>query len=81
MTNLDPSTIAILESLTVSDRAKLAAFLIDSLESETEIDSEDAWDDEIARRIADLRTGKTITVSKRDALKMIMAENDEPETT
>lgn len=77
----DPATIANLNRLTTSERAILAAFLIESLESEIDDDAEDAWESEIARRMAELRTGRTKTVPKGIALELMLAEKDEPETS
>jgi len=51
--------------LPVEERAALANTLLDSLETTTESASqsvEDAWDEEVARRIADLSAGKAVTV-------------------
>jgi len=63
MSNLDPASIANLKSLTMTERANLAAFLIDSLETDPDVDAEVAWEKEIACRIADLQSGKSKTVS------------------
>jgi putative addiction module component (TIGR02574 family) len=52
-------------SLSADERAALANTLLDSLETTNEsvIGSvEDAWDQEVARRIEDLKTGKAVTV-------------------
>ena len=40
------------------DRAALARFLIDSLNGETDVDAEDAWDAELARRAEEIRSGQ-----------------------
>ena len=42
------------------DRAELAHFLIGSLESEVDDDAETAWDQELARRVADIRAGRVV---------------------
>jgi putative addiction module component (TIGR02574 family) len=52
--------------LPVADRGKLAGRLLESLEPATQDSPEaiaNAWDEEIARRIADLDAGRTQTVS------------------
>jgi putative addiction module component (TIGR02574 family) len=52
-------------SLSADERAALANTLLDSLETTNEsvIGSvEDAWDQEVARRIEALKTGKAVTV-------------------
>ncbi len=48
-------------ALSADERAALANTLLDSLEATNE-SVEDAWDQEVARRIQDLRTGKAVTV-------------------
>ncbi len=48
-------------ALPVDQRAALANSLLDSLEG-TDESAQNAWDDEVARRIEDLRTGKAVTV-------------------
>ena len=40
------------------ERGRLAAMLIDSLETEVDDDAEQAWSDEIQRRIDDIDTGR-----------------------
>ena len=40
------------------DRAALARFLIDSLDEEVDLDDEDAWDAELARRAEEIRSGQ-----------------------
>jgi putative addiction module component (TIGR02574 family) len=48
-------------ALPVDERAALANTLLDSLETTTQ-SVQEAWDEEVARRIEDLRAGKTVTV-------------------
>jgi putative addiction module component (TIGR02574 family) len=50
-------------ALPEKDRADLAASLIDSLDSEVDVEVEAAWQEEIRSRIEDIRTGKVQTVS------------------
>ena len=40
------------------ERGRLAAMLIDSLETEVDDDADQAWADEIQRRIDDINTGR-----------------------
>jgi putative addiction module component (TIGR02574 family) len=42
------------------DRAELARFLIDSLEPGVDDDEEAAWEIELARRVADIRSGRVV---------------------
>jgi putative addiction module component (TIGR02574 family) len=48
-------------ALPVDERAALANTLLDSLESTNE-SVQEAWDEEVARRIRDLKEGKAVTV-------------------
>ena len=48
-------------ALPVGERAALANTLLDSLET-TNQSVQEAWDDEVARRMEDLRAGKAVTV-------------------
>ena len=50
-------------SLPEEERTALVRSLIESLEEVADRNAERAWDEEIARRIADLDSGKTQTVS------------------
>jgi len=50
-------------TLPASERATLAGSLIDSLEEVDEASVQDAWEDEIARRIEELDSGKAETIS------------------
>jgi putative addiction module component (TIGR02574 family) len=50
-------------TLPASERATLAGSLIDSLEEVDETSAQDAWNDEIARRIEELDSGKAKTIS------------------
>lgn len=52
-------------TLPADERAALANTLLDSLETTIESADgsvEEAWDQEVARRIEDLKTGKAVTV-------------------
>ena len=48
-------------ALTADERAALANTLLDSLETANE-SVQEAWDEEVARRIEDLKSGKAVTV-------------------
>ena len=54
----------VLAELTVQEKAELAHFLIDSIDSIDSMDSdgkedtEVAWDEELARRVADIQKGQ-----------------------
>ena len=52
-----PSAVAL--ALSVEERADLARELIASLDGAIDADAEQAWTDEIERRIADRRAGRT----------------------
>jgi len=48
-------------ALSVDERAALANTLLDSIETTNE-SVQEAWDDEVARRIEDLKADKAVTV-------------------
>jgi putative addiction module component (TIGR02574 family) len=48
-------------ALPVDERAALANTLLDSLETPNQ-SVEEAWDEEVARRMEDLKAGKAVTV-------------------
>jgi putative addiction module component (TIGR02574 family) len=47
-----------LATLSEFDRAELARFLIQSLQTETDADAEEAWDVELERRARQVKTGQ-----------------------
>ena len=49
-----------LAQLSPRDRAELAHFLIHSLDEEVDPDTEAAWDAELARRMAEIKSGKAV---------------------
>jgi putative addiction module component (TIGR02574 family) len=61
-------------ALTPDERAALANTLLDSLE-DTDEAVQSAWDEEVARRIEDLKAGKAVTVPweelRREFLAMV----------
>ncbi len=61
---MDPEISDLLKralALSVDERAALANTLLDSLETPNE-SVQEAWDEEVARRIEDLNVGKAVTV-------------------
>jgi putative addiction module component (TIGR02574 family) len=46
-----------LANLPVGERAELAHYLLDTLDETVDTDAEAAWDDELARREAEIRSG------------------------
>jgi putative addiction module component (TIGR02574 family) len=59
-------------ALPVDERAALANTLLDSLESTNE-SVQEAWDEEVARRIADLKAGKAVTVRWEELHRELLA--------
>ena len=72
---MSPDVSALLKqalALPVEERAALANTLFDSLDSIDE-SVEEAWDKEVARRIADLKAGKAITVPWEELRRELLA--------
>jgi putative addiction module component (TIGR02574 family) len=63
--------------LTESERAELAARLIESLDPEADDDVSTAWDLEIQSRLEDLDRGNIRPVPWPEARRMIMDDSDE----
>ena len=61
-------------TLPANERATLAGSLIDSLEEVDEGSVQDAWDDEIARRIEELDSGKAKTIPWDEVRRRIAAK-------
>ncbi len=59
-------------ALPSDERAALANTLLDSLEA-SHLSVEDAWDEEVARRIEDLNAGKAVTVPWEQLHRELMA--------
>ncbi|HWZ46481.1 MAG TPA: addiction module protein [Candidatus Saccharimonadales bacterium] len=59
-------------ALSVDERAALANTLLDSLEIANE-SVEEAWDEEVARRILDLQAGKAVTVAWEQLHRELLA--------
>ena len=49
-----------LDRLSLSERAKWAVYLIESLDSETDADAERLWEEEINRRVESIRNGTAV---------------------
>jgi putative addiction module component (TIGR02574 family) len=59
-------------ALPADERAALANTLLDSLEPTNE-SVQEAWDEEVARRIEDLKAGKAVTVPWDDLHRELLA--------
>jgi putative addiction module component (TIGR02574 family) len=60
MTETAEKLKAQLSQLSTQERAELAHFLIHSLDEGVDADAEAAWDAELARRMAEIRSGKAV---------------------
>lgn len=61
-------------ALPIDERAALANTLLDSLEVTSEsVSVQEAWDEEVARRIEDLKTGKAVTVPWEELHRELLA--------
>jgi len=59
-------------ALPVEERTALANTLLDSLET-AESSVQEAWDEEVARRIDDLKAGKAVTVPWEELHRELLA--------
>ena len=59
-------------SLDEKERASIAGVLIDSLDSEVDLDAEEAWEAEIQRRVAELDSGTVQTIPWSDVKKHLL---------
>ena len=59
-------------ALSADERAALANTLLDSLETGNE-SVQEAWDKEVARRMADLKAGKAVTVPWEQLHRALLA--------
>lgn len=59
-------------ALPVEERAALANTLLDSLETQNQ-SVEEAWDEEVARRMEDLKAGRAVTVSWEQLHRELLA--------
>jgi len=64
-------------ALPPDERAALANTLLDSLDATGDIVQE-AWDDEVARRMADLKAGRSVTVPWEQLHRELLAMVNEP---
>jgi len=64
-------------ALPVDERAALADTLLDSLEIPNQ-SLDEAWDEEVARRMQDLKAGKTVTVPWEQLHRELLAMLNEP---
>jgi putative addiction module component (TIGR02574 family) len=61
-------------ALPPEDRAALAGSLIDSLDTPSDASVEEAWNDEIARRIKEIDTGRAKTIPWTEIRRQISAK-------
>lgn len=61
-------------SVSEEERADLACSLIDSLDATVDEGAESAWEQEIARRIAELDSGRAKTVSWEEVRRRISSK-------
>jgi len=73
--NSDEITAAAL-SLPEDDRLELADRLMESLDGPPDADYEQAWAGEIARRLEDVRSGKSVPIPWEEARKRIFEDTD-----
>ena len=66
-------------ALPVEERAALANTLLDSLETTNE-SVQEAWDEEVARRIEDSKAGRAVTVPWEDLHRELLAMVNDHET-
>ena len=60
-------------ALPVDERAALANTLLDSLETTAHQSVQEAWDQEVARRIEDLKAGRAVTVPWEELHRELLA--------
>jgi putative addiction module component (TIGR02574 family) len=60
--------------LPASDRAELAGLLIDSLDEDADADVQEAWSEEIARRLAELDSGVVKTIPWAEVRRRMMQD-------
>ena len=61
------------KALSAKERADLAQELITSLDDEVDVDVESKWDEEIRKRVADIKSGKAKGRAAEDILAEIRA--------
>jgi putative addiction module component (TIGR02574 family) len=77
MTNKAAQVLADGLQLPEDERGDVAARLIESLETNGDMEIEAAWSAEIQKRIQELRQGKVKPLSWPEARRMILDETDE----
>ncbi len=60
-----------LQSLPAQQRAELPQFLIESLDQECDSDAEFAWDKELERRSAEIKSGNTPGIPAQDVFASV----------
>jgi putative addiction module component (TIGR02574 family) len=63
-----------LERLPRQERAELAHFLLCSLEQDTDADADAAWEVELARRVADIQSGKVVGIPAAQVFAELRAQ-------
>jgi putative addiction module component (TIGR02574 family) len=63
-----------LERLPRQERAELAHFLLCSLEQEADADVDAAWEAELARRLADIQSGKVVGIPAAQVFDELRAQ-------
>ncbi len=53
-------------TLSAEDRARLVEELLDSLQGESDVEAESAWDREIERRVAEIESGTAKLISAEE---------------
>ena len=54
------------KTLSAEDRARLVEELLDSLQGESDVEAESAWDREIERRVAEIESGTVKLISAEE---------------
>jgi putative addiction module component (TIGR02574 family) len=76
MTQEADELLKIALGLSAKDRATLAGSLIDSLDDVDEVSVQEAWNEEISRRIDELDSGKAKTIPWDEVRRRIAAKLD-----
>ena len=78
---MDPDVAHVLshaEQLAPAQRETLARWLIESLDGEPDPDAEKAWEAELDRRLADLKSGKVRAIGIEEFRKRLFGESPPP---
>jgi putative addiction module component (TIGR02574 family) len=68
-------------SLSDQDRAEIAATLIESLDPDADAQTHEAWDAEIAKRLAEIDSGAVTTIPWPEVRKMLRESVDGQSTS